>query len=206
MFAIAARRMGYRVHVLSPDNDTPTGQVADVEIQAAYDDMDAVADFARRVEVITFEFENVPVATTELAGRFAPVRPAGSVLHTTQNRLRGKGFSPRCRPARDAILAGANGCRTGHGHQRSRMPRRAEDGRLGLRRQRASDGRLAFRGRRRLGTTRPNRSRAGEIHQLRAGTVGGCRAGVATATSSPTGRWKTPTTGTSLMFPSHRPR
>ena len=60
MFAISARRLGYRVHVLSPDDDTPTGQVADVEINAAYDDVDAVAEFARNVEVVTFEFENVP--------------------------------------------------------------------------------------------------------------------------------------------------
>ena len=42
MFAIAVRRMGYRVHTFSPDYDTPTGQVADLEIQAAYDDLDAV--------------------------------------------------------------------------------------------------------------------------------------------------------------------
>src|SRR5256885_4464829 len=75
MFAIAARRMGYRVHVLSPDDDTPTGQVADLEIRAAYDDLDAVAQFARGVSVVTFEFENVPVATTEVCERFAPVRP-----------------------------------------------------------------------------------------------------------------------------------
>ena len=47
MFAIAARRMGYRVHVFSPDDDTPTGQVADVEVQADYEDLDAVAAFAR---------------------------------------------------------------------------------------------------------------------------------------------------------------
>lgn len=92
MFAIAARRMGYRVHVLSPDDDTPTGQVADVEIQADYEDLDRVAEFARSVDVITFEFENVPVATAEVAARHAPVRPAGQVLHTTQNRLREKTF------------------------------------------------------------------------------------------------------------------
>ena len=49
MFAIAARRMGYRVHTLSPDQDTPTGQVADVEVMASYDDLDAVSDFARHV-------------------------------------------------------------------------------------------------------------------------------------------------------------
>src|SRR5437762_327141 len=92
MFAIAARRMGYRVHVLSPDYDTPTGQVADVEIRAAYDDLDAVAAFARGVSVVTFEFENVPAATTEVCERFAPVRPGGNVLHTTQNRIREKAF------------------------------------------------------------------------------------------------------------------
>jgi 5-(carboxyamino)imidazole ribonucleotide synthase len=92
MFAIAARRMGYRVHVLSPDDDTPTGQVADLEVRAAYDDLDAVANFARGVSVVTFEFENVPAATTEACERFAPVRPGGNVLHTTQNRLREKTF------------------------------------------------------------------------------------------------------------------
>ena len=92
MFAIAARRMGYRVHVFSPDDDTPTGQVADVEIQADYENLDTLAEFARAVDVITFEFENVPVAAAEMAARYAPVRPAGQVLHTTQNRLREKTF------------------------------------------------------------------------------------------------------------------
>ena len=92
MFAIAARRMGYRVHTLSPDYDTPTGQVADREVQAAYDDLDAVRDFARGVDVVTFEFENVSAAATEAAAEHTPVRPAGSVLHATQHRLREKGF------------------------------------------------------------------------------------------------------------------
>jgi 5-(carboxyamino)imidazole ribonucleotide synthase len=92
MFAIAARRMGYRVHTLSPDYDTPTGQVADVEVQAAYDDLDAVCEFARRVDVVTFEFENVPGATAEAAAQYAPVRPSGSVLQITQHRLREKTF------------------------------------------------------------------------------------------------------------------
>src|SRR5687768_4501926 len=92
MFAIAARRLGYRVHVLSPDSDTPTGQVADVEIKAAYDDLDAIAKFAQGVSVVTFEFENVPSPTTEACERFAPVRPGGNVLHVTQHRLREKTF------------------------------------------------------------------------------------------------------------------
>jgi 5-(carboxyamino)imidazole ribonucleotide synthase len=92
MFAIAARRLGYRVHVLSPDSDTPTGQVADVEINAQYDDLDAIAKFAQGVKVVTFEFENVPDATTAACDKFAPVRPGGNVLHTTQHRLREKTF------------------------------------------------------------------------------------------------------------------
>lgn len=92
MFAIAARRMGYRVHTLSPDADTPTGQVADVEIIAAYEDLDAVRKFSEGVSVVTFEFENVPSATAEAAASHAPVRPSGSILHTTQHRLREKTF------------------------------------------------------------------------------------------------------------------
>lgn len=92
MFAIAARRMGYRVHTFSPDEDTPTGQVADVEITAAYEDLDAVCRFARDVSVVTFEFENVPAATAAAAAQCAPVRPAGHILHTTQHRLREKTF------------------------------------------------------------------------------------------------------------------
>jgi 5-(carboxyamino)imidazole ribonucleotide synthase len=92
MFAIVARRMGYRVHTLSPDEDTPTGQVADLEINAPYEDLDAIAKFASGVSVVTFEFENVPAATAAAAERCAPVRPAGAILHTTQHRLREKTF------------------------------------------------------------------------------------------------------------------
>lgn len=92
MFAIAARRMGYRVHTLSPDTDTPTGQVADVEVNARYEDLDAICKFASAVSVVTFEFENVPAETADAAGRRAPVRPSGHVLHVAQHRLREKTF------------------------------------------------------------------------------------------------------------------
>lgn len=92
MFAVAARRLGYRVHTLSPDDDTPTGQLADREVNAAYTDAAALEDFARGVDVVTFEFENVPVAAAEIVARHAPVRPAGQVLHVAQNRLREKTF------------------------------------------------------------------------------------------------------------------
>ena len=92
MFAMAARRMGYLVHTFSPETDTPTGQVADVEVTASYDDLDAVRDFASRVQVVTFEFENVPAATVEALSGIVPVRPNGAALYTTQHRLREKTF------------------------------------------------------------------------------------------------------------------
>jgi len=92
MFAMAARRMGYRVHTLSPDHDTPTGQVADREVRASYDDLDAVRRFAASVSVVTFEFENVPAATAAAAAERAPVRPSGAVLYVCQQRLREKAF------------------------------------------------------------------------------------------------------------------
>ena len=92
MFAIEARKLGYRVHTFSPDSDTPTGQVADIETSARYDDLDAVREFARVVDVVTFEFENVPSQTVEAAAEFVPVHPRGDILHTTQNRLREKTF------------------------------------------------------------------------------------------------------------------
>ena len=95
MFAIAARRMGYRVHTFSPETDTPTGQVADVEIKAHYDDLNAVRGFASAVDVVTFEFENVPSATAAAAAERAPVRPDGQILHITQHRLREKTFLSR---------------------------------------------------------------------------------------------------------------
>lgn len=92
MFALEARKLGYRVHTFSPEGDTPTGQVADKETTADYLDLDAVEKFAKSVDVVTFEFENVPAAAVETAARFIEVHPRGDILHTTQNRLREKTF------------------------------------------------------------------------------------------------------------------
>lgn len=92
MFAMAARRLGYRVHTLAPEDDTPTGQIADVEINAPYDDLDAVARFARAVDVVTFEFENVPAAAAAAAEEHAIVRPSGRALQIAQHRIREKTF------------------------------------------------------------------------------------------------------------------
>ncbi|MEY2572623.1 MAG: 5-(carboxyamino)imidazole ribonucleotide synthase [Verrucomicrobiota bacterium] len=92
MFAIAARRMGYRIHVFSPDKDTPAGQFADREVTGAYDDESAVRAFAQGLDLLTFEFENIPRATIEWCAAECEVRPDGSILHTAQNRLREKDF------------------------------------------------------------------------------------------------------------------
>ena len=92
MFAIAARRMGYRVHTFSPDDDTPTGQVADIEVTASYEDLDALRAFASQVAVVTFEFENVPIEAIDAIEAHAPVRPSGVALHTAQQRAREKTF------------------------------------------------------------------------------------------------------------------
>jgi 5-(carboxyamino)imidazole ribonucleotide synthase len=92
MFAMAARRLGYRVHTLAPEDDTPTGQIADVEVNASYDDLDAVGAFAKRVDVVTFEFENVSAAAVAEAERHAIVRPNGRALAITQHRIREKTF------------------------------------------------------------------------------------------------------------------
>jgi len=73
MFTIAARRMGYRVHTFSPDQDTPTGQVADLEVTASYEDLDALRAFAKDVAVVTFEFENVPSDAVHALDGLVPV-------------------------------------------------------------------------------------------------------------------------------------
>jgi 5-(carboxyamino)imidazole ribonucleotide synthase len=92
MFAIEARKLGYRVATFSPESDTPTGQVSDIEITADYEDLNAVEKFAKSVDIVTFEFENVPSICIETAEKYVQVHPKGEVLHITQNRLREKTF------------------------------------------------------------------------------------------------------------------
>jgi 5-(carboxyamino)imidazole ribonucleotide synthase len=95
MFGIAARRMGYRVHAFDPTPDSPTGQVADVEIAAPYDDIEAARYFASRCDVVTMEFENIPSRTVEAVAELRPVRPSANVLHVCQHRQREKEFLTR---------------------------------------------------------------------------------------------------------------
>lgn len=92
MFAMSARRLGYRVQTFSPDRDTPTGQIADVEVVASYDDLDRLRAFARGVDVVTFEFENVPAAAAAACAEHVHVRPNGRALEIAQHRIREKQF------------------------------------------------------------------------------------------------------------------
>ena len=92
MFAIAARRMGYCVHVFTPDHDSPASQFADATTEANYRDEDAVQRFLRDLDLLTFEFENIPPETIEWCTRQIEVRPAGVIIETAQNRLREKNF------------------------------------------------------------------------------------------------------------------
>ncbi|MEO1235882.1 MAG: 5-(carboxyamino)imidazole ribonucleotide synthase [Planctomycetota bacterium] len=90
MFIHAAHRLGYRVHVLSPDADGPAGQIADVHTAAGYGDLDAVRRFAGSVAAVTYEFENVPADCAAACAEHAPVRPGQHVLAIAQNRVREK--------------------------------------------------------------------------------------------------------------------
>ena len=92
MFAIAARRMGYRVQIFTPEEESPAGQFADLTRIADYSNKAAVSRFADEVDVITFEFENIPVETVNWCAEKCDVRPAGALLHIAQNRLREKTF------------------------------------------------------------------------------------------------------------------
>ncbi len=90
MFALEARRMGYRVLVLDPGADAPAAQVADEHIQAPFSDPAAMRALAERSDVVTLEWENADVATLREIERIVPVRPGPGVLEVAQHRVREK--------------------------------------------------------------------------------------------------------------------
>lgn len=87
MFAMAAQRMGYHVHVYSPVPQGPATQIAGRETVASYTDLDALAAFARSVDAVTFELEHVPQAALETLDRLVPTRPGPEVIRIAQDRL-----------------------------------------------------------------------------------------------------------------------
>ncbi len=95
MTALAAARLGYPCHVLTPEADSPAAQVTSRVTVAAYDDPGALDRFARAVDVVTIEFENLPVAPLAKLAEQVPVHPAPAVLAICQDRLREKGFLAR---------------------------------------------------------------------------------------------------------------
>ena len=95
MTALAAAPLGYRCHVFTPETDSPASQVTDLTTVAAYDDEAALAAFADAVDVVTYEFENIPLETAAFLEARKPLRPSAAVLGTSQHRGREKTFATR---------------------------------------------------------------------------------------------------------------
>lgn len=96
MTALAAANLGYRCHVYDPQPDGPAAQVAARTTVGRWDDTAALAAFAAAVDVVTLEFENVPVSTVELLSRDVPVRPGPLALQVAQHRVEEKRFARHC--------------------------------------------------------------------------------------------------------------
>jgi 5-(carboxyamino)imidazole ribonucleotide synthase len=92
MTALAAANLGYRCHIFCPEPDSPAMQVTPLATVAAYDDRAALARFADAVDVVTFEFENVPATTVALLAAHKTVHPRPEVLAICQDRLKEKDF------------------------------------------------------------------------------------------------------------------
>lgn len=92
MSAMAAARLGYRCHILTPEPDSPAAQVSAACTLGDYEDPAALRAFAEAVDVITFEFENVSAEGLDLLASLRPVRPSPRVLRISQDRLAEKGF------------------------------------------------------------------------------------------------------------------
>jgi 5-(carboxyamino)imidazole ribonucleotide synthase len=97
MLTLEAKRMGYRVVTLEPFPDSPAGQVADEQLVAAYDDLRAIGELGARSDVVTYEFENIPLESVRaLEGDRRMVDPSAAVLEITQERLLEKRFVNEC--------------------------------------------------------------------------------------------------------------
>ena len=92
MLSVAASRLGLRCHIFEPGAAPPAGQVADRLTTASYDDAEALARFAASVDVITYEFENIPTGALDILEGLRPVRPGREALRVSQDRLTEKAF------------------------------------------------------------------------------------------------------------------
>jgi 5-(carboxyamino)imidazole ribonucleotide synthase len=96
MTALAAGNLGYRCHIYDPVPDGPASQVSAATTVGGWDDTAALSAFAAAVDVVTLEFENVPVSTLELLARDVPVRPGPLALQVAQHRVEEKRFARHC--------------------------------------------------------------------------------------------------------------
>ncbi len=92
MLSVAAARLGFRTHIFEPGAAPPAGDVAHMVTTAAYEDNDALYAFATSVNVITYEFENIPTLTLDALEDHAPIRPGREALRVSQDRLVEKEF------------------------------------------------------------------------------------------------------------------
>lgn len=92
MLALAAARLGMKTHIYCPDPESPAFDVTPLKTVAAYDDRSALAGFARAVDIVTYEFENVPVETASFLETLKPVAPGPRALAISQDRLAEKRF------------------------------------------------------------------------------------------------------------------
>jgi 5-(carboxyamino)imidazole ribonucleotide synthase len=97
MLTLEAKRMGYRVVTLEPFPDSPTGQIADEQLVAAYDDLRAIGELGARSDIVTYEFENIPLESVlALEADRRLVDPNAAVLRITQERILEKTFVREC--------------------------------------------------------------------------------------------------------------
>jgi 5-(carboxyamino)imidazole ribonucleotide synthase len=92
MMCMAAARLGYRTTVFDPDPNAPAAQVANFHVAARYDDEAALASLAHSCDVVTYEFENVPVSAARLINEITPVHPGAKALESAQDRIVEKSF------------------------------------------------------------------------------------------------------------------
>ena len=92
MLALAASRLGFKSHIYSDDPDSPAFEVTSRATHGAYGDLPHLETFARQVDVVTYEFENVPVEAARHLDRLVPVRPGARALEVAQDRLVEKQF------------------------------------------------------------------------------------------------------------------
>ena len=115
MLSVAASRLGFRTHIFEPGENPPAGHVADRVTTASYDDEPALRAFAETVDVITYEFENIPTSALDILESLRPIHPNRDALRISQDRitekdfLAGLGLTP-CALCSSGQFARSHGC------------------------------------------------------------------------------------------------